>query len=62
VRKAYFADHGELDVPVIVGGTLAAGSRRQGPLLVTELSTTVVVPPDVTLHTTELGNYVLELG
>ena len=60
-RKAYFADHGELDVPIIEGGTLAPGSRRQGPLLVTEPSTTVVVPPDVTLHTTELGNYVLEL-
>ena len=43
------------------GGTLVPGSRREGPLLVTEPSTTVVVPPGVTLHTTPSGNYVLEL-
>jgi N-methylhydantoinase A len=60
-RTAYFADHGEIEVPVLEGGTLVAGSRLEGPLLVTEPSTTVVVTPGVTLHTTELGNYVLEL-
>jgi N-methylhydantoinase A len=60
-RSAYFAGHGALEVPVIEGGTLAAGSRHDGPLLVAEPSTTVVVPPGVTLQTTELGNYVLEL-
>ena len=60
-RTAYFADHGELEVPVLEGGTLAAGSRLEGPLLVAEPSTTVVVPPGVMLRTTDLGNYVLEL-
>ena len=60
-RRAYFVDEGLLDVPLVEGGTLPAGSRREGPLLVTEPSTTVVVPPGVTLHTTKLGNYVLEL-
>jgi N-methylhydantoinase A len=60
-RKAYFAEHGQLDVPVLEGGTLPPGSRREGPVLVAEPSTTVVVPPDVTLHTTKLGNYVLAL-
>ena len=33
-----------------------------GPLLVTEPSTTVVVPPGATLQVTELGNYLLELA
>lgn len=59
-RWAYFDGHGRLEVPVIAGGTLAPG-RRPGPLIVAEPSTTLVVPPDVTLRTTELGNYVLEL-
>ena len=43
------------------GGALAPESELTGPLLVTEPSTTVVVPPGVTLRTTKLGNYVLEL-
>jgi N-methylhydantoinase A len=61
MRSAYFPDEGYLEVPVHEGGTLAPGSRLEGPLIVTEPSTTVVVPPGVTLSTTELGNYVLKL-
>ena len=61
VRSAYFPEHGHIDVPVHEGGTLRAGSRLEGPLLLTEPSTTVVVPPEVTLLVTELGNYMLEL-
>jgi N-methylhydantoinase A len=60
-RKAFFVEHGGLDVPLIEGGSLPPESRTQGPLLVSEPSTTVVVPPGVTLHTTKLGNYVLDL-
>jgi N-methylhydantoinase A len=60
-RTAYFGGHGLLEVPVLEGGTIAAGSVVDGPLIVTEPSTTIVVPPAVTLRTTELGNYVLEL-
>jgi len=44
------------------GGSLTPGSRYAGPLLITEPTTTVVVPPGVELTTTQLGNYVLELG
>jgi N-methylhydantoinase A len=61
-RTAYFPGHGEVEVAVLEGGTIPPGSRFEGPLLVTEPSTTVVVPPDVAMRTTELGNYVLELG
>jgi N-methylhydantoinase A len=60
-RTAYFAGHGLIEVPVLEGGTLAPGSRVDGPLLITEPSTTVVVPPGVGLQTTTRGNYVLEL-
>jgi N-methylhydantoinase A len=61
-RRAYFPGHGELDVPVLEGGAIAPGSKHDGPLLVTEPSTTVVVPPSVALHITALGNYVMELS
>jgi N-methylhydantoinase A len=61
-RRAFFPEHGELEVPVLEGGSLAAGSRHAGPLLITEPTTTVVVPPGVELTTTDMGNYVLELG
>jgi N-methylhydantoinase A len=60
-RTAYFSGRGDVEVPVLDGGTLAPESELTGPLLVTEPSTTVVVPPGVGLHTTKLGNYVLEL-
>lgn len=60
-RPAYFANEGELDVPVHEGSELAPGMRLDGPALVTEPITTVVVPPSVTLRVTDLGNYLLEL-
>jgi N-methylhydantoinase A len=60
-RSAYFPEQGEVSVTVHEGGTLAPGTRLEGPLLVTEPSTTVVVPPGVGLAVTEHGNYLLEL-
>jgi N-methylhydantoinase A len=60
-RTAYFPGHGDVEVSVRDGGALVPESELTGPLLVTEPSTTVVVPPGVTLRTTKLGNYVLEL-
>ncbi len=60
-RRAYFDGHGELDMPVIDGEALGAESTYDGPMLVTEPTTTVVVPTDVTMTTTRRGNYVLEL-
>lgn len=60
-RTAYFPGHGEVEIPVYEGGTLAPGSELDGPLLVAEPSTTVVVPPGVKLRSTSLGNYVMEL-
>jgi N-methylhydantoinase A len=60
-RRAFFPEHGELEVPVLDGGSLETGSRLVGPLLITEPTTTVVVPPGAALETTGLGSYVLEL-
>jgi N-methylhydantoinase A len=60
-RLAYFPGHGKIETAVYEGGTIAPGAELAGPLVVAEPSTTVVVPPGVTLHSTKLGNYVLEL-
>jgi N-methylhydantoinase A len=61
-RQAYFPDEGQLDVAVYEGASLTPGSGLEGPLLVTEPITTVVVPPGVSLRVTDLGNYLLELA
>jgi N-methylhydantoinase A/oxoprolinase/acetone carboxylase beta subunit len=47
---------------VYEGASLTPGSGLEGPLLVTEPITTVVVPPGVSLRVTDLGNYLLELA
>jgi N-methylhydantoinase A len=60
-RQAYFPDEGRLEVPVYEGASLAPGTTLEGPLLVTEPITTVVVPPGVSLRVTDLGNYLLEV-
>ena len=60
-RLAYFLGEGEVEVSVHEGAALAPGAILEGPALVTEPITTVVVPPGVKLRVTELGNYLLEL-
>jgi N-methylhydantoinase A len=61
-REAYFPEEGRVEVPVYDGASLARGTTMEGPLLVTEPITTVVVPPGVSLRVTDLGNYLLELA
>ncbi len=63
LRRAYFPEEGERRGPRSRRRVLCRPAARcRDPLLVTEPSTTVVVPPGVTLRTTELGNYLLELA
>jgi N-methylhydantoinase A len=61
-RRAHFPEAGEVEVPVLAGGSLAPGSERPGPLIVAEPTTTIVVPPGATLRVTELGDYLLEVA
>ncbi len=58
-RSAHF-ESGPVACPVYEGGTLPPGFRLEGPGLIAEPTTTVVVPPGVTLTVTGLGNYLLE--
>jgi len=59
---AYFRETGVAKVPRFEGGALAAGTRIEGPAIVREPTTTVVVYPGSAAVVTRLGNYVLELA
>jgi N-methylhydantoinase A len=60
-RVAYFPALGEVETPVHLGGQLAPGALVEGPALVIEPETTIVVYPGWTAHVTAMGNYRLEL-
>jgi N-methylhydantoinase A len=60
-RVAFFAELGEVEISVHLGGELAAGTRIAGPALLIEPETTIVVYPGWTANVSELGNYRLEL-
>jgi N-methylhydantoinase A len=55
-RKAFFRGHGWLDTAVTGGSALVAGTRLDGPLLVEEPATTIVVAPGSTLEVGESGD------
>jgi N-methylhydantoinase A len=61
-RTAFFADLGAIEIPTHLGAELAPGAHVDGPALVIEPETTIVVYPGWTAQVTALGNYRLELG
>jgi len=60
-RRAYWGD-AWTETPVYDGAQLGAGARVEGPALVEEPFTVVVLPPSTTAHLDEFGNYVVDLG
>lgn len=57
-RPVFFGEHGDfVDVRIYDGGRLLAGNRLDGPCIVEEAMTTVVIPPDLTLTVDRFGNY-----
>ena len=59
-RPAYWGD-GFVDTPVYDGSRLGAGATVEGPALVEEPFTVVVVPPGATATLDGLGNYVVSV-
>jgi N-methylhydantoinase A len=59
-RRAYWGEW--VDAPVYDGTQLGAGARINGPALIEEPFTVVVLPPDTTAELDPLGNYVIQLG
>ena len=59
-RGVYF-DGEWHDTPVFTGQTLRPGTRHQGPVIVEEETTTVVVSPRDVLSVDDHGNYVIDI-
>jgi N-methylhydantoinase A len=60
-RPVYFRDAGEfLDTPVYDRSKLARDQRVEGPAIVEEWTSTIVVPPGWSARTDSLGNVILE--
>jgi N-methylhydantoinase A len=59
-RPAYWGD-GFVDTPVYDGSRLGEGATVDGPALVEEPFTVVVLPPDATATLDGLGNYVVSI-
>lgn len=57
-RRAYFRREFH-QVPVYDGLALASGNRLDGPAIVVQPTTTIVVPPDFELRCDEFGNYLM---
>jgi len=60
-RPVYFGS-GWIDTPIIARGDLVAGEFTDGPLIVAEYDSTIVVPPGCRATRDELSNISLEVG
>jgi N-methylhydantoinase A len=58
---AHFRGHGELEVTRHDGDSLSAGARIEGPAIIREPTTTVVVYPGSRAVVTAGGNYLIEV-
>ncbi len=61
-RKVWHGDHGWLDTAVFDGADLRPGVSLHGPLLVEELTTTVVAGPAATLAVDHGGDFALTIA
>lgn len=59
--SAYFGETGRSEVPRYDGARLPEGTRIDGPAVIREPTTTLVVYPGSAVTVTGLGNYLLEL-
>ncbi len=58
--QAYFGEHGRLQTPVYLGAQLTPGAELDGPAIIEEPTTTVVVYPGMTARVSAAGNYILD--
>ena len=62
-RKAYFGDSGGwLDTSIYDGRRLKAGNQMEGPAIIEEVTTTIVIPPSDSAWIDRLGNVVIEVN
>ena len=61
-REAYFGEGGTTEIPIYLGAAFAPGSRVQGPAIVEEPTTTIVVYPGMSARLSGAGNFLLTIG
>jgi N-methylhydantoinase A len=62
-RKIYFGvRHGWLDTPVYARAKLPAGGKLEGPALIEEMSSTVLLAPGQSASVDRIGNLVIDTG
>ncbi|MFG1687022.1 hydantoinase/oxoprolinase family protein [Nonomuraea sp. NPDC049269] len=61
-RHAYFTEGGSFDVPVYLGDALRPGHHVNGPALILEPTTTIVVYPDADVNLTPSGHYLMTIS
>ncbi|HEV8712315.1 MAG TPA: hydantoinase/oxoprolinase family protein [Candidatus Binatia bacterium] len=60
-RAAYFAGLGRIEVPIYFGMTLTPGMRLDGPAIIEEPTTTIVLYPGSMGGVTSLDNYLISI-
>lgn len=58
-QLAYFPEIGEVDIPIFHGDTLTPNFELEGPALIAEATTTLVVYPNCHVVVSEFGSYVI---
>ncbi len=61
-RTVFWPDRGLLEVPIYLRDQLHSGMQLQGPAVVEESTTTILVPECYTATTDQIGNLVLKRG
>jgi len=61
-RTVYFADRDRSDVPIYLGSALEPGSEMDGPAIIEEPTTTIVLYPQSRALVTALGNYLITMN
>jgi N-methylhydantoinase A len=61
-KSAFFSGVGEAQVPRFLGEALVPGIVIEGPAMIDELTTTIVVYPRSSVRVTELRNYLFEVA
>ena len=59
--EAFFAGVGAVRTPRYLGSSLEAGTRIEGPAIIDEPTTTIVVYPQSAVRVTELRNYLVDV-
>ena len=62
-RDAYFGpDYGLIETPILARSDLATNSAHEGPIIIEEYDTTIVIPPQCSVILDEWQNVIINIG